>query len=318
MSVPNCVRMPEDIPAPRFDRASHMRKDLDFLEAQLREGQSVLVPVWRDMNLVAGDRAALLPLDDARALLDLGGELVWLGKLDAASCFALDVSALPDPNTHPALLGTGAEFKDLRFAAAALRTDEAGLLAYARGIMHWHNRQRHCGVCGERTAPRDGGHVRVCRSEDCKTSHFPRTDPAIIVLVQDGDRCLLGRQHRWPAGMYSTLAGFVEPGETVEQAVAREVFEESGVRIEGVRYVRSQPWPYPSSLMLGFHARATSDEIFVGDDELEDARWFSRAELRESATRDHLVPNAREFFVPAAKVSLAGQLIQDFLEAENA
>jgi len=186
-------------------------------------------------------------------------------------------------------------------------------------MLFWHTRTQHCGACGERTAPRQGGHVRVCRRESCALEHFPRTDPAIIVLVHDGDECLLGRQRSWPRGMYSTLAGFVEPGETIEQAVAREVFEESGVRVEDVRYFRSQPWPFPSSLMIGFSARAVSRAIDVGDDELEDARWVSKAELqataRVSAPLD--APRTGQLFVPG-RYSLSGQLIEAYLRGEIA
>jgi NAD+ diphosphatase len=300
-------------PLPRFDRAAHLRKDIDFLESQLRDRESLVVPMWRDMNLIAGNRAALLRLGDTRELLDLECELVWLGKLDSASCFAIDVSPLPDPLAHRALATAHGEFKDLRFVAAGLPADEVALLAFARGILYWHGRQRHCGVCGERTAARDGGHVRACRNQDCNTQHFPRTDPAIIVLVRDADRCLLGRQRHWPKGMYSTLAGFVEPGETIEQAVVREVFEESGIVVDDMRYVRSQPWPYPASLMIGFQARAASTEIFIGDDELEDARWFSRADLQANLQK----AGQGDFFVPSAAFSLAGQLIRGFLDDES-
>jgi NAD+ diphosphatase len=292
---------------PPFERAAHLRKDIDALEADLRADASVLVPVWRDQSLIAGERVALIELARARELLDASGELVWLGRLGTAGCFALDVSTLADPLQHRALAGAG-EFKDLRLAGAALPIDHAALAAYARGILYWHRRQQHCGACGQPTAPREGGHVRVCRAEDCATQHFPRTDPAVIVLVHDGDLCLLGRQATWPKGMYSTLAGFVEPGETLEQAVAREVEEESGVRVEDVRYFRSQPWPFPSSLMVGFTAKARTREIRPSD-ELEDARWFSRAELR--AAREH------GFFVPG-RFSLAGQLIEAYLSAPAA
>jgi NAD+ diphosphatase len=153
---------------------------------------------------------------------------------------------------------------------------------------------------------REGGHVRACRNDACATMHFPRTDPAIIVLVHDGDQCLLGRQKRWPKGMYSTLAGFVEPGESMEEAVAREVEEEAGVLVQDVRYFRSQPWPYPASLMIGFTARATSRAIVLGDQELEHAAWFSREQIRNFG--------ADGAFVPGANFSLAGQLIAAFLQ----
>ena len=158
------------------------------------------------------------------------------------------------------------------------RTDSA-LLAYAKGLAHWHARHRFCGVCGEGTEAKDAGHVRVCTGPDCATQHFPRTDPAVIMLVTDGDRCLLGHNKRFPERIYSTLAGFVEPGESLEEAVAREVLEETGVRVGRVQYHSSQPWPFPASIMLGFHAEAESEAITVQAAELVDARWFSRAEI---------------------------------------
>src|SRR5262249_49094954 len=148
------------------------------------------------------------------------------------------------------------EFTDLRRVGPLLERFEGSLLAYARGITYWHQRHRFCGVCGAPTRSRDAGHVRVCLNETCKTQHFPRTDPAVIMLVHDGDRCLLGRQSVWPTGMHSTLAGFVEPGESLEEAVAREVREETAIEVTDVAYHSSQPWPFPSSVMLGFHARA--------------------------------------------------------------
>jgi NAD+ diphosphatase len=286
-----------------LDRAAHLRKDVDFLQAELRAPGSVILPAFRDVNLVAGERIALLPIAEASSLLDHDGELVWLGKLAQGSCFAIDLSALPDPLAHPALRERG-ELRDLRMAGATLRQDHAALALYARGLLYWHTRQRHCGVCGAPTAARSGGHTRVCRNEGCKTEHFPRTDPAIIVLVTSGDDCLLGRQPRWPAGMYSTLAGFVEPGETIEQAVAREVHEESGVRVQSVEYFRSQPWPFPASLMLGFNAIAATREINVDGDELEDAKWFSKEHVRDA--------KAHGFWVPGS-FSLSGQLIEAWL-----
>jgi NAD+ diphosphatase len=290
-----------------LDRAAHLRKDVDFLQAELRAPQSVILPVFRELALIDGERVALVSVAEAGSLLDHDGELVWLGKLAQGSCFALDLSAFADPLAHPALRERG-ELRDLRMSGATLRTDHAALAMYARGLMYWHTRQRHCGVCGAPTAARSGGHTRVCRNESCKTEHFPRTDPAIIVLVKSGNECLLGRQPRWPAGMYSTLAGFVEPGETIEQAVAREVHEESGVRVENVHYFRSQPWPFPASLMIGFNATAATREINVDGDELEDAKWFSKDQVRDA--------RAHGFFVPG-KFSLSGQLIEAWLADED-
>jgi len=177
----------------------------------------------------------------------------------------------------------GSEFADLRRVGSLLPAQDAALLAYARGMIAWHRRHRHCGVCGAATAPRHGGHVRVCTA--CGTETYPRTDPAVIMLVHrpahDGEpaRCLLARSARFRAGMYSTLAGFVEPGESLEDAVARETLEETGVRVGRVTYVGSQPWPFPSSIMLGFRAEAETTALAVDGEEIADARWFSVAEL---------------------------------------
>ena len=170
-----------------------------------------------------------------------------------------------------------ARFMDLRRAAALLERGQASLLAHARGMMHWHRNHLFCGTCGGATLSRQGGHVRVCGS--CGREHFPRTDPAVIMLVVRDGACLLARKPEWTDGMYSTLAGFVEPGESLEEAVAREVFEETAVTVADVSYRASQPWPFPASLMLGFRARATTTRIQIDDHELADARWFRRDDL---------------------------------------
>ena len=173
----------------------------------------------------------------------------------------------------------GVRFEELRPLAPLLEETEASLLAYARALSFWRLRHRFCGVCGSRNLPIRAGHVMHCTSAGCGTDIFPRIDPAIIVLVTDGERALLGRQASWPAGRYSTIAGFVEPGESLEDAVARETLEETGVVVLESRYHSSQPWPFPSSLMLGFMASATPGSVASGSSELEDARWFTRAEI---------------------------------------
>ena len=185
-----------------------------------------------------------------------------------------------------------------------LPRDEGGLLAYAKGILHWHERHRFCGNCGLPTESREAGHLRVCTDRACGASHFPRTDPAVIMLISDGDRAVLGRKSEWPDGMYSALAGFVEPGESLEEAVAREVKEEVAIDVNNIRYHSSQPWPFPASLMLGFYADAVSGEIAFDPDELEDARWFSRAELKRGEAG--LVRRARSD-------SIARRLINDWV-----
>jgi NAD+ diphosphatase len=171
-----------------------------------------------------------------------------------------------------------ARFEELRALLPLLPDEQAALLASARALAYWRMRHRHCGSCGAPMRSRSAGHVLVCTSSECGAEFFPRIDPAVIVLVDDGERALLGRQPHWPAGRYSCLAGFVEPGESLEDTVVREVFEEAGVRARRVRYYGSQPWPFPSSLMLGFRAQADNGPLHL-DGELEDARWFSPAEL---------------------------------------
>ena len=178
------------------------------------------------------------------------------------------------------------EFVDLRRAGPLLATRDATLMAYARGILHWHQHHRYCGKCGHATESQHGGHMRLCTNPDCSRETFPRTDPAVIVLVEyrpangGPPRCLLGRHQAWPPGAFSTIAGFVESVESLEKAVAREVFEETGVRVGNVIYQASQPWPFPASLMLGFRAQAERTTITIDPDALAEARWFTAEELR--------------------------------------
>jgi NAD+ diphosphatase len=203
-------------------------------------------------------------------------QLVLLGWFRGTRCVLLDVdpaAAIPDELEWV----PGAKLEELRPLSNVLAADEAGLLAYARAMAIWRVRHRYCGVCSAPLVPERAGHVMRCAK--CGHESFPRIDPAIIVLVSDGERALLGRQATWPPGRYSTIAGFVEPGESLEDAVAREVFEETAVRVRGANYHSSQPWPFPSSLMVGFHASAAADSRVQVSGELEDARWFTREEL---------------------------------------
>lgn len=291
-------------PAFPFDRAAHRREDLGYLEDSLTRPDSLLLPVADGQNLVRMHESRVelfMPtLAEAGSLIDAGGELVWLGELSGQACFALDVSHVPSPEQHPAI-PTDVEPRDLRFLIARLQAELAQLAGYARGMLYWHQHHRYCGTCGAPTRPRKGGHLRVCTSEGCGRDLFPRTDPAVLVLVRSGDRVLLGRQPKWPTGMYSTLAGFVEPGESLEEAVVREVAEETGVQVGQPVYRASQSWPFPASLMVGFEVEAVSEAITLGDEELEDARWFTLAELQN--------PTLPGFFVPPPG-SLAGNLLQ--------
>ncbi len=272
------MRKPNVFAGPYLDRAAHLRKDADWVAAALANPGTLIVPLWQARNLVRrADRASTAAFIEVthevrRTLPD--GELVLLGQFRGRAVFAAEITA----ESPPALL-PGTKFEDLRTAGAFLPQDEAGLLAYARALILWRQRNRHCGSCGAQTRAESSGHVMKCTAPACGAEHFPRLDPAIIVLVTDGERALLGRQAAWPPGRYSTIAGFVEPGESLEDAVVREVLEETAVRVQEPEYHSSQPWPFPSSLMIGFTARAPADAVPRADEELEDVRWFTREEI---------------------------------------
>lgn len=267
---------PNVFAGPHVDRLKLANADADSVARAIADGSARLVPVWKSRCPVIREpspAALLLPLGSGPfAGIDVG-ELILLGDYRGLAIFTTEIEA----DTAPVL--EGAEFADLRLAASLLPHDEAGLVAYARAMISFRHRHRYCGSCGAPTEPRQNGRVMVCARKSCGTEFYPRLDPAIIVLVTDGDRALLGRQPEWPAGRYSTIAGFVEPGESLEDAVRREVLEETGIEIGQMNYHSSQPWPFPRSLMLGFCAVARTTGIRLGDGELEDARWFSREEL---------------------------------------
>jgi NAD+ diphosphatase len=253
-----------------LDRRSDVRKDDAWIQDQWVSADALVHVTWRGQ--VASD-GPLAPEDVAAH----EHTPVYLGELAGSARFAVDLS-----HVEEAGLPKGLRFRSLRELAFRLPEDEANVWAFASGIGIWHTGHRFCGACGGPTVVQAAGHERKCTS--CGMLHFPRTDPAVIMLVHDGgERCLLGRQAIWPQGMYSTLAGFVEPGESLEDAVRRETMEEAGVPVTDVRYLESQPWPFPRSIMLGFHARALSTELRVDTNELEDARWFTAEELHARA-----------------------------------
>jgi NAD+ diphosphatase len=289
-----------------LDRCAQRRKDSDWLRATLRAPSTRFVALWRDEHLATRDdapRAVFLAGRMARAVLEREEDAVFLGEFGETPCFALEIRAESDPQ---ALLSDSVSFQSLRALATRLPSEEAGLLAYARALLLWHRSHRYCAQCGSPTVTRDGGHTRVCANAACGAQQFPRLDPAIIVLVSRGDRCLLGRQPSWPPNVYSTIAGFVEPGESLEDAVRREVAEETGVRVGRATYHSSQPWPFPSSIMLGFTAEAVTEEIELTDSELEDARWFTREEIAERA-------RAGTRGLPA-ELSIAFRLVTDWYD----
>jgi NAD+ diphosphatase len=246
-----------------LDRAGPQRSDEAWLAARRADPQTRVVAASESGVLVAGERLRLLAVDELPDDL----ELVLLGvDGDGRALFAADPGdAFPG------------ERRGLRDLAPVLSQADGGLVAHAVALLNWHRRHGFCANCGARSESREAGHTRRCPA--CGAEHHPRTDPVVIMLVTDGDRALLGRQASWPTGRYSALAGFVEPGESLEEAVAREVREEAGVQVADVRYRSSQPWPFPSSLMLGFAARWAGGEPAVRDDELEDVGWFTRTAI---------------------------------------
>jgi NAD+ diphosphatase len=286
-----------------LDRMAHLRQDPAWMATAVADPASRVAPIWNSRNLITEVEpleAALLDLDSLPEGIRTPENLILLGKFGAGFVFAAEIESLEAP-----LLRLGSRFEDLRVVASALPASQAGLLAYARAMVSWRRRHRFCGCCGSPTVAARSGHTLVCVNAACRTEHFPRIDPAIIVLVSDGDRALLGRQASWPPRRYSTIAGFVEPGESLEDAVAREVLEETGILVDTIQYQSSQPWPFPASLMLGFSAHAVSTEIKRWDEELEDVRWFSRGDIAAGAA---LLP---------PRQSISFRLIEQWFDAEG-
>ncbi len=260
-----------------LDRQSHLREQADWLAQAQSDPATIVVPVWQNRNLFnRGEHLRAALLREAQELLRSVDPMrtVLLGQFRGAPCVLVELEGEQAP-----ILTADSEFHELRLLGSLLPADEAGLLAYARALVLWRTRHRFCGQCGSANQSTKGGHVLLCSNTACRQEQFPRIDPAIIVLITDGERALLGRQASWPEGRYSTIAGFVEPGESLEDAVRREVKEETDVDVFDIEYHSSQPWPFPSSLMLGFFARAPAGVVCRCSTELEDARWFSRNDI---------------------------------------
>jgi NAD+ diphosphatase len=269
-----------------LDRAAHLRGNDEKLLALESHPNSRAYVVHRDSLVVKregeGSRA-LLSIDEAHKFGANPGT-IFLGLRDGAAVFGMGIAA-----TAVEKLMTRDDVAVIELRGMAMQgvvpPEQLSAIAMAKSMVSWHQRHGFCANCGTRTAMKEGGWKRDC--PNCKAEHFPRTDPVVIMLVTSGDKCLLGRQKQFPPGMYSCLAGFVEAAETIEDAVRREILEESGIRCTDVNYYMTQPWPYPSSLMIGCTARATSEDIVVDRTELEDARWFDRDEARLMITRKH-------------------------------
>lgn len=267
-----------------LDRAGLLRTDDAAVQALLTGGKARIVPLWQQKHFVSPDGVAgIFSHLEIAPLLD-GAQLCFLGLAGETPWFA---AGLP-PSETPPLPGDTRALNDV---VLLMDGDHAAILAYARAVLIWHENHKYCGRCGGVTVSAEAGHCRQCTA--CGHRTFPRTDPVVITLILDGDRCLLGRQASWPPGMYSAIAGFVEPGETIEAAVRREAEEETSIVIGDVRYLGSQPWPFPASLMLGFHADALTTAIRRKDNELEDCRWFTKAEVLTFKERNDPAPGLK-------------------------
>jgi NAD+ diphosphatase len=291
-----------------LDRASNQRKDPEWLEKTMKASTSRFLP-FAKFNVLTHDtdQPELLWLDSGvRERLGEAAPAFLLGLRDDVAHFALDVSVLEDPLTTLEL--SNASFAEVRGIALRLPAGDAGTLAHARALLYWHDRHRFCGACGQPTSVLEGGSMRKCPS--CDAEHFPRTDPAVIMVVWKGDRCLLGRQKAWAPGSYSALAGFVDQGETIEEAVCREVEEEVSLKPDNVEYFASQPWPFPSSLMIGCFAHVTDEDHHIDPQEIDDARWFTRDEVKRAV----VAPDPALGFSVPGPIAIAHYLIKAWSE----
>jgi NAD+ diphosphatase len=265
-----------------IERFAELRQSPEALAAAYAEAETRFVPIWQSRCLIRDGLVADCRREELEILATAHHSMVFLGRRAGRALFAVRLDDEPLPAELPS-----AAFLSLREIASQVSEADAALLAYARAMILWQERHRYCGVCGAPNQPAEGGFVMVCSDAACRQRCFPRIDPAVIVLVHRGEHCLLGRQASWPEGRFSTIAGFVEPGETLEEAVIREVHEETNIMVAEASYVASQPWPFPSALMLGFHVAAQSSDIRLNDGELVEARWLSRADI---STRQVLLP----------------------------
>jgi NAD+ diphosphatase len=289
-----------------LDRSSLHRNDRTWIIDKFHDENSRIIPI-HNMKVLCDKtkqpRAVYLTHKNLDTAIDSIDSMSFLGVYDETPYFAADINS--DELATDLSQQTNAHFQNLRSVLSLLDRSDSQILTLARFMAFWHSRNQYCGKCGHKTKRSAAGHVRICQNEGCREYHFPSMDPAIIVLVSSGKRCLLGRKKEWPDGMYSTLAGFVEPGETIEEAVIREIQEEASVDVDHIEYQHSQSWLFPSSLMLGFTAQAKEEEIIVDKNELEDARWFTRHELKANP---QILPTS---------VSISHKLIMEWLDKDD-
>jgi NAD+ diphosphatase len=268
-----------------LNRASEKRTDSDWIESKRRDPSSLVLPIWRLEPFLLGPEKSPPPIElgllrpgIADSLAGDEAPCIFLGLDGDIAVFALDISAAGDPANEGPLAGLG-YFRDARVAAQMVSIKHAAIIAQAKALIDWHQRHGFCPRCGAPTKMMDAGYRRLCGK--CNAEHFPRVDPVVIMLATDGDACLVGRGKQFPPGMFSALAGFIEPGETIEEAVRRELMEEASVKVGEVTYYATQPWPFPSSLMSGCFAKAKSRDVKADENELAEVRWIERSVARE-------------------------------------
>jgi NAD+ diphosphatase len=287
-----------------LDRSSYLRSVPQFIASRLGDPATRALVLWNGLPLVTGSdeapKLARLTLDMVRPLAGDDRKLLFLGMDGEAAVFAVDLAGEADPTAGP-LEGHGS-FRNLRDIATALAPEEAGMAAAARALFEWSRRHSFCSVCGHPNEVVDAGWRRRCTV--CGVEHFPRTDPVVIMLPVIGERCLLGRLQTQAPGRFSCLAGFLEPGETIEEACAREVKEESGLEVVSVRYHSSQPWPWPSNLMIGLIAEVADDRAAPDETELAEVHWFTRDEAKA------LVEGRLEGFAASPPLAIGHQLLR--------
>lgn len=284
------------------DKASYLRSQDIFNHKDFNIKKLRLSIIWDNkfpVNIINENNFSALWVSGeiAMDLIKESNSLIFLGILKELFYFSININHIPKNKD---------QYYDLRAINPLLNNFDLTLLTTSKGINNWHNKNIFCSICGQKNKNDDYGNSRICVEDNCKSKIFPRLDPAVIMLITYKNFCLLGRQKIWPKGMHSTLAGFVEHGETIEQAVERETFEETGVKIKNITYKYSQPWPFPSSLMLGFHAEAIEQKLNIDYSEIENAKWFSKDFLKSS-------PENQEFKMPG-KISIARRLIQEWLK----
>jgi len=290
-----------------IDKTSAERVNVDWIEEQLKNSTTKIIPIWQTKVLCKKDdyqQPVMLSVMGFNKNSPQSEKFLFLGLIEGEAFFTHQISS--EEVAAQLCQNNTSEFLDFRKVAPLLSYKNYALLALARFMVNWNSRNKFCGKCGHKTNALEGGNARICINQSCKENFYPNMDPAVIVLVTSGDKCLLGRQSPWPKNMYSTIAGFVEPGENLEDAVYREVEEETGIRIDNIQYQSSQPWLFPSSLMLGFNAEAMNEKIVINKDELDDARWFTREEIRDQLENGKMK-------MPM-KVSIAFNLIKTWYE----